>query len=50
MKTYRMHGLLDYWKLIHMDVRAASDKAAKVKFRKRVRGSVTGVAIDQVLP
>lgn len=39
MKTYRISALWEYWKIIHQDVRAASEAAAKKKFRKRVNGA-----------
>ncbi len=49
MKTYRITGLLEYWKNITLDVDAASEKAAKKKFRRRATGRVTNLRVESVI-
>lgn len=45
MKTYEVSGLREYWNNVTLQVRAASEKAAKKKFRKRVRGACTNLRV-----
>lgn len=45
MKTYKVQGLREYWNFVILEIRAASEKAAKAKFRRRINGSVTGLRV-----
>jgi len=45
MKIYEVSGLREYWNIVTMSVKAADEKAAKAKFRKRVNGPCTGLRV-----
>lgn len=47
MKTYRVTAIWEMFKFVSGEVKAASELAAKKKFRKRYpRGAVTGCRVD----